>query len=902
MTILNISRKGQATLFIIIAMVIIIGGALLLQAYKSSRSPAPQNPDYTSSADRDSISFFINSCLEYTTKNAILEHGLKPGVSEARIQEYIRLNLPLCTDGFSTYKSKGFSVAEGKISPTVQISDDVVAVGLDYPVQFTKGDTVISYQNDSYLYHRKIMKDILPTEDTYIVSDDQRTQFIIPAGTQATVDGNPVTSIGMQLVDRNFDGQTNKVLAGMVAFKGLPDGVQFSKPITIIHYYNSEDIPTTIPESDLRLAFYSKELGVWVAFPTSVDTVNDVLMSHTTHFTTFGAVLRCTSQKDLTEHVTTLLVKQDCDACDGWTQGNPPSGVGALWIQSDAIAQGKKIGTAPECVKTDITRTVADCSDCKGTCSRAASQPCTETYYSYDKTAIEGTNPDGYVQYAANGNACVWAENGGTDPNPVIAMQDTTRPNPAAGWDILVRAYCPDTIDQCLLQPDVSFAGSVLKHPLKVVNGPAPNSCIAGKVITRYSGNGIDPANQESYYLCDQSQENTQQEMPVIGGEIDQVIMSTCTKFTENDGGYKWVPNAGAEIKIDGGIVNAGARRGRDNCPEGDASPPAVPYPACPVDFDQNYNGKEFTVSACIDTRNRDFCDWYGDFPAMQYTKGMAFSPGTKLKVFGSALRNGRCWLLVEAQQKIGDNKPDFYVKLDQVQDYITKGTTKAFDGSVCMASGSSAPTTVGQSKCGGTDQAKGLDVSSYQGSIDWEKVHSSGISFSFIKASESTTYRDSTFNRNWQDAKAAGVLRGAYHFMRPTDGKAQAEVFLSMIMAGGKYDGELPPAADLEDPGVTAQQLKDFLQTVKDRTGRTPLIYTSPGMWSTLSYSADFSGYSLWIANWGVECPTVPATWPNWDFWQWCGDCANTLQGVSGNLDYDVFHGNLDALKAYAK
>ena len=75
-----------------------------------------------------------------------------------------------------------------------------------------------------------------------------------------------------------------------------------------------------------------------------------------------------------------------------------------------------------------------------------------------------------------------------------------------------------------------------------------------------------------------------------------------------------------------------------------------------------------------------------------------------------------------------------------------------------------------------------GIDVSHWQGSINWTSVKNAGVDFAYIKATEGTAYKDPQFNTNYPAAYHAGVIRGAYHFARPgsSSGAAQAEFFAS--------------------------------------------------------------------------------------------------------------------------
>ncbi len=912
----TINKTAQITLIFLLSVILIMIGIYVATVILRSGDGVQQaaEPAELSQA-RDSVRYLLSTCLESTTQSAMAQYGLKPGLSEGLIKSHIIKYMPICTEGFSRFESQGFNIIEGKINPLVTISGDglILSITLNYPLSLEREGTSISIGTETYIYNTMSMKPLSDEEDTIILSQHHEVQLVIPAGTTATLDGNPLTQVGIQIVDREFDGHTNAVLAGMLAFKGIPSGAVFSKPITIAMHYNDFDVPTTINELDLKLAFYSEELGVWVSIPTTVDAENNMLTAYTYHFTAFGIVLRCSDVKDLTDTITPLLVQEDCRGCSGWSSSGAPSGVGPLWIQSDQIGQGYGLGTVPSCEHKTVTETVFDCADCSGECMELPvpdEYECSEEYYYYNEVQFEGTNTDGYIRYASNGDSCIWAEEGAVDPKPRIAIKDTANPNPGNNWDVLLDAKCLDPADECLLS-DVSFSDNTISYKLRVINGNAPNSCIKSRVLVYHNGFGILKDEKQSYYVCDS--EGAEAQVPVIGGKIDEVIDSVCIKNEYED--LVWTAKPGAVVVRDPGLGPVAQRlrtSGGAQCREGDSTPQE--YPPCPDDYETNYHGKSFRVSECIDTRDRDFCDWYGDFPHMQYTKDMRFSADTELVVFGSALRNGQCWLMVEAQQEVVNHNPDFYVKLEQVQENILSNTYTEFDG-VCAVDYSDTGTTpsgtpiIGggnipsATMCGSTNAARGIDVSHwdadyYMPYIDWGSVAGSGIEFAFIKASEGIGYEDTKFDHNWKEAKAAGVLRGAYHFMRPTDGVAQADTFLKAL--DGDY-GELLPVADLEDSQVPPEVLKAFINTVEAKTGRKVMIYTSPGFWWGYE-DMGFGNNPLWIAHWGVSCPSVPDTWSEWAFWQDCGDCPNEVPGVGGNLmDYNYFNGDSAALHKYS-
>jgi lysozyme len=200
------------------------------------------------------------------------------------------------------------------------------------------------------------------------------------------------------------------------------------------------------------------------------------------------------------------------------------------------------------------------------------------------------------------------------------------------------------------------------------------------------------------------------------------------------------------------------------------------------------------------------------------------------------------------------------------------------------------------------SDPVAGIDVSDHQGSVDWNAVKQAGKSFAFIKATDGITWTDPDFATNWSGAKAAGLLRGAYHFYETNDDPtAQAENFLNAVQLEA---GDLPPVVDIEklhSGGSVSQVVKDlqtWLDVVEKATGRMPIIYTDRSFWSSLGTSA-FGLYPLWIAEYGVQSPSLPAGWANWTFWQFSE--SGTVTGVSGSVDLDVFNGSLAELEALA-
>jgi lysozyme len=205
---------------------------------------------------------------------------------------------------------------------------------------------------------------------------------------------------------------------------------------------------------------------------------------------------------------------------------------------------------------------------------------------------------------------------------------------------------------------------------------------------------------------------------------------------------------------------------------------------------------------------------------------------------------------------------------------------------------------------CADGPTVEGIDISHWQGTVNWDAIAAGGIAFAYMKATEGTGYTDDTFARNWSEARRVGVLRGAYHYFRPEmDAAAQADRFLSAM--GTSAPGDLPPMIDVEETrGMSCAVITAGIRTWADRvraaTGRVPVIYTSIGFWDgSVCGSSAVDDLHLWAAHWGVTCPTIPDVWSDWVFWQY--GVLPGVPGISGDVDRDVFNGDLAALEAYA-
>jgi lysozyme len=198
-----------------------------------------------------------------------------------------------------------------------------------------------------------------------------------------------------------------------------------------------------------------------------------------------------------------------------------------------------------------------------------------------------------------------------------------------------------------------------------------------------------------------------------------------------------------------------------------------------------------------------------------------------------------------------------------------------------------------------------GIDVSNFQGVIDWARVKAAGIGFVFIKATDGLKFSDPQLIDNVSGCEAEGIAFGLYHFFRPTaDPAAQARFFLQAVT--GIVDSKaltLPPALDLEiGPMVTTSQAAAWLEVVNEALGREPLVYTSPAFaQANLAFGPPIGVYPLWLAEYTTRlAPTLPAAWSDWDFWQHTPN--GQVDGVPNAVDLNWFHGSAEDLKTWIK
>lgn len=192
-----------------------------------------------------------------------------------------------------------------------------------------------------------------------------------------------------------------------------------------------------------------------------------------------------------------------------------------------------------------------------------------------------------------------------------------------------------------------------------------------------------------------------------------------------------------------------------------------------------------------------------------------------------------------------------------------------------------------------------GIDISHYQGDIDWEKLSQTRqsqfpIRFIYMKATEGGDFSDKNFKVNFDSARIHGFIRGAYHFYNPkTDAIRQADFFINSVKL---EPGDLPPVLDIEkkakDMNRLRADLKLWLQLVEKHYGVKPIIYASYKFKTNYLNDSVFNSYPYWIAHYYVDSVRYQG---DWNFWQ--HHDAGTLPGIDEQVDLNIFNGSLQQL-----
>ena len=202
-----------------------------------------------------------------------------------------------------------------------------------------------------------------------------------------------------------------------------------------------------------------------------------------------------------------------------------------------------------------------------------------------------------------------------------------------------------------------------------------------------------------------------------------------------------------------------------------------------------------------------------------------------------------------------------------------------------------------------------GIDVSKFQGDIDWNAVARSGVKFAWIKATEGGDRADARFQANWDGAKAAGVAHGAYHFVYWC--RAPMEEMAFFEQNAPVEEDALPPVLDVEATPTSptchrhltrdgaVADMKVMLDEMERHYGKRPIIYTTVDFYEAILSDGALMDYPIWVRS-TKHNPAVKYGSRAWAFWQYQSD--GQTPGINGNVDRDVFYGTREQWDAFLR
>lgn len=196
-------------------------------------------------------------------------------------------------------------------------------------------------------------------------------------------------------------------------------------------------------------------------------------------------------------------------------------------------------------------------------------------------------------------------------------------------------------------------------------------------------------------------------------------------------------------------------------------------------------------------------------------------------------------------------------------------------------------------------DKVVGIDVSEYQGKINWQEVNyvegNFPIRFVFIRATVGKDKVDGEFENNWKASKAT-LIRGAYHYYRPNENSLeQANNFIKNVTL---QKGDLPPVLDIEampkNQSIDSLKvgLKRWLTKVDAHYKVKPIIYSNEKYYEAF-LKDEFKGYTFWIANYNFFTENIQDDWRFWQFTE-----KSSVPGIKGNVDLNIYNGSSKMLQ----
>ncbi|MFH2020945.1 MAG: hypothetical protein ABIJ34_05995 [archaeon] len=283
-------RKGQITAFVIIG-ILVISAALFLMNLSKNSTPSLSN-DAMFSVKNSNFREYVKQCMDLAVTKANFEYGLNEK-NKYLYAAFVKRRVQSCVgDLFDNYKKEGYNVEEGELTVTILFEEEVVLVKLNYPITLKIDENKYSFDSLEFTFRRTNMEKI-DDKEAIVLSSDGKARITIDADTIAENVGNRVTSLGIKIIDKNFDGLENNIVVGNLVYEGLPDKTTFSKPVKISIDFRAKDYPEYVNEQSLTIAWWDENLKIWRGLETEVK--DGVATAEANHFTKFAVVIGCGS-------------------------------------------------------------------------------------------------------------------------------------------------------------------------------------------------------------------------------------------------------------------------------------------------------------------------------------------------------------------------------------------------------------------------------------------------------------------------------------------------------------------------------------------------------------------------------------------------------------------------------
>lgn len=297
-------KRGQVTIFLILAVVLLLlCFGIIFYFSKEGFKPITQK-QVSLTAEVQSFTAMRDNCLEKKFLEAKNLFGVNDDSSTPlKYEAFLQGEFHKCMD-LDAFKNRGIKVTTADFHSNVAISKFAIIINANYPVTLEVGGQQESLSTFSYRWNKErnmlISLDASgkTTDAAAFTSTDKKIQLTIPKGTKITKNGQPVTTLDVNVIDKYFNNMANPLIVGSTAYD-FPDGIEFSPYATITLNYETKDIPPYMDEKELKVMYYDSRLKTWIAWPSTVDTVKNQVSAKITHFSNDLAPGFCPSASEI---------------------------------------------------------------------------------------------------------------------------------------------------------------------------------------------------------------------------------------------------------------------------------------------------------------------------------------------------------------------------------------------------------------------------------------------------------------------------------------------------------------------------------------------------------------------------------------------------------------------------